>query len=629
LIIAQKGTGELQWVKNLGDGIFADTEVSITTADNLLAIGVGDIDTDDVADLVVLAGEIDDISNEGSNVVVWYKNLGESLAAAAAVETDAGFFTSMYCGPVDDDVRPDIILGSPDLETSLFIIWNDGGGTFSTLLKQLLPGGPGTGAKFITLCQVDGFLSPDILITSDEGSRTAWIKNYGDRTLAPEVQVQQEGEVGDFMSCADLDGNGQGDLIRLHADTDAFNIYYSNELGEYDINLPIASESDAPVSTLVTDGNGDDMLDLVVISKNDWRVQTYLQVAPMIFGAPVIHDTTLPFPEGGALVDMNMDGFEDILLWSASEDLLGWLINLGNNQYLNFQTSDFVAGSFLDMTTGFFNGDGRTDLAIISNSNEIKSYVFFGNDYSLTTIDHEIEMAEALGSGFFGGEGMTDLICYDSELEQMTFLLSDGTGDFTQDFSIPVPVSVEEPQIITGQFDQDGINDIILFGSDGLFVTFLSQNSWAAPEVQNLPCAAIENLTASDYNLDGDDDLCFSCFEAELGITIGYNDGAGSFSYATLFETWTAEHAELVDLDNDTDPDLLWFNSTTDQVSVSENHTLEYTSLLDLNQDGFEDIADLLVLLADMGCQGECVGDINGDTLVNIMDLILFLSQFQ
>ena len=49
----------------------------------------------------------------------------------------------------------------------------------------------------------------------------------------------------------------------------------------------------------------------------------------------------------------------------------------------------------------------------------------------------------------------------------------------------------------------------------------------------------------------------------------------------------------------------------------------------DFDGDFVVDIDDLLVILGDLGCQGlDCVADLNGDGLVNILDILMFLELF-
>ncbi|MBL7941816.1 MAG: hypothetical protein JNM00_03570, partial [Flavobacteriales bacterium] len=48
----------------------------------------------------------------------------------------------------------------------------------------------------------------------------------------------------------------------------------------------------------------------------------------------------------------------------------------------------------------------------------------------------------------------------------------------------------------------------------------------------------------------------------------------------------------------------------------------------DLTGDGVVNVADLLLFMADLGCNGTCIGDFTGDNTVNINDLLLFLAAF-
>ena len=49
----------------------------------------------------------------------------------------------------------------------------------------------------------------------------------------------------------------------------------------------------------------------------------------------------------------------------------------------------------------------------------------------------------------------------------------------------------------------------------------------------------------------------------------------------------------------------------------------------DLNGDGLVTVADVLILLGDFGCTGACNGDANGDGITNISgELLVLLSNF-
>jgi hypothetical protein len=52
-------------------------------------------------------------------------------------------------------------------------------------------------------------------------------------------------------------------------------------------------------------------------------------------------------------------------------------------------------------------------------------------------------------------------------------------------------------------------------------------------------------------------------------------------------------------------------------------------SLVDFDSDGFVDVNDLFVLIANYGCTGSgCPADVNGDQIVNVLDVQVFIAAF-
>ena len=48
----------------------------------------------------------------------------------------------------------------------------------------------------------------------------------------------------------------------------------------------------------------------------------------------------------------------------------------------------------------------------------------------------------------------------------------------------------------------------------------------------------------------------------------------------------------------------------------------------DLNEDGSVTVSDLLLVLAEFGCEGGCESDIDGDGTVSVADLLALLAVF-
>ena len=69
-----------------------------------------------------------------------------------------------------------------------------------------------------------------------------------------------------------------------------------------------------------------------------------------------------------------------------------------------------------------------------------------------------------------------------------------------------------------------------------------------------------------------------------------------------------------------------------DITATNDDGSCEFTScqcLGDLDGDGQISVIDVLMFLSDFGCTiAPCVGDVNGDEQTNVSDLLILLSQF-
>ena len=107
------------------------------------------------------------------------------------------------------------------------------------------------------------------------------------------------------------------------------------------------------------------------------------------------------------------------------------------------------------------------------------------------------------------------------------------------------------------------------------------------------------------------------------------NDGDGTFTFSEEFPAPSAASCALMlDIDNDQDLDLALIDEIADVVILSKNSG---TSILgDLDGDGWVEVLDLLLLLADWGecpdpCPPVCAGDLDGDCVVGVVDLLILL----
>jgi hypothetical protein len=129
---------------------------------------------------------------------------------------------------------------------------------------------------------------------------------------------------------------------------------------------------------------------------------------------------------------------------------------------------------------------------------------------------------------------------------------------------------------------------------------------------------------------------CGSDWPTRIDIfTTSTSDCSGVFSCA--LDALTLENVTFADnvcTEDDTELHLNTFVGETYFVYLSApgNAYFDFTFTAsqpgDFNEDGAVDTTDLLLLLGQIGCVQNCLYDINGDGVTNVLDILLFLTYF-
>jgi hypothetical protein len=163
-----------------------------------------------------------------------------------------------------------------------------------------------------------------------------------------------------------------------------------------------------------------------------------------------------------AVADFNGDGIPDAVTNSS--------ILLGNGDGTHQAPIAFhLSGASTSYVTGDFNGDGKPDLAIggttfPSGVLTPTTWILLGNGDG-TFLPPVSYSGTAVTSGDFNGDGIIDLVIADSSGNTSGILLGNGDGTFRQGFAIPAgaPLAVAD-------FNGDGRADILTASSNGATV---------------------------------------------------------------------------------------------------------------------------------------------------------------
>jgi len=282
-------------------------------------------------------------------------------------------------------------------------------------------------------------------------------------------------------------------------------------------------------------------------------------------------------------------------------------------QSLSF-TSPTEANSFSEpiaLASADFNGDGISDLAVVSSSANTVTILSGNGDGTFTTLPNPMptgQQPQAVVAGDFNADGNPDLAVANFESNTVTLLLGNDNGTFTASSASP-GTGIWPVALAAGDFNRDGNLDLavvnvtgtitILLGSgDGTFTATAS-----SPATGNVPKA----VATGDFNGDGIPDLAVTNSQDNtVSILLGYGDG--SFSAASVIPAGTTPMGIVAgDFNGDGKMDLAVANSGSSTVTIllgngdgtfaaEANITASLNQpsavvIADLNGDGIPDLA--------------------------------------
>jgi hypothetical protein len=334
------------------------------------------------------------------------------------------------------------------------------------------------------------------------------------------------------------------------------------------VSAAIFAVGDTPRSLTAGDLDGDADLDLAVANQNGFDVTVLLNDG----GGGFSEAAGSPVAVGNQPRDItasDFDGDEDLDLAVANffDNNVTVLLNDGNAGFGEAAGSPFSVGALAaSLTTGDLDGDGDLDLTVVNRND---------NNITVLLNDGSAGFSEAAGSPFsvgnlpqaittgdLDGDGDLDLIVTDTSGPSLTVMLNDGDGDFSEAPGSPILVGAGPLSLTAKDFDRDGDLDMgVANFFDNNVTVLLNDGTGGFSEALGSPVATgsePDSLTAGDLDEDEDLDLTMTN-RADNNITVLLNDGSAGFSEAagSPFSVGNLPQAITTgDLDEDGDLDL-------------------------------------------------------------------------
>lgn len=630
IVVANKTDNTVSVLLGNGDGTFkAQTAVDASngkgTAAPVYAVGkspiwvaIADVNGDGKPDLVV--------TNITDNTVSVLLGNGDGTFKAQSVIDVGGGPSFVAVADMNKDGKPDLLVSSSSANV-FGILFGNGDGTFQPETTTYKLGPLAVSAVFQTLLvedfNHDGNLDV-ITTTSNLDSQTALYFGGDGKGGFHAPRTLFTGRETTYLATADLDGDGNLDLIAGSFSNGTLRVMFGNGLGGFSTgtDYPAVGMSSAlgVQAFTVADFNGDNRPDIAIINANGSLIQVLYNDGHGHFHLNNSYTTGVT-PSDVATADLNGDGHLDLVQTNAADGTLSVRLGNGDGTFQAAQTYPVGLNPQRVLLEDLRN-DGKLDAVTVNFGDNTVSVLLGNGDGTFQSARHFDAGPNPidLGVGDMDQDGNLDLVVADAVVNQVSILYGRGNGTFKPRVSFPAANTINAlavgdidhsgfPAVITvGNFvsvlrndhkggltqpvftrtgsvdvypgigvrvalrdvNHDNEPDILVLDySDSLVGVLLGnhQGYFSRPGQSYPTCAQPRGFSIADLNADGSLDLAVAC-EGGNAVDVLLGTGQGAFLEFPYPAEVEPRAVTIGDFDEDGTPDLALLNGGSDNMNI-------------------------------------------------------------
>src|SRR6185312_3740330 len=267
---------------------------------------------------------------------------------------------------------------------------------------------------------------------------------------------------------ADFNGDGRPDLAVI--DDLSVGVLLNKGEGVYTsvVHYPLGAQFTGSATGIAAgDFNADGNADLVVVQNNSIYALLGKGDGTFQTGNTIVVGGSL---SAVAIGDFNGDGIADLAVTGTNA---GGGVLLGNGDGTFQSVLPLATGSYsLSLVVGDFNKDGKADIAVanadysyLTNVNTVGVLLGNGDGTFQTTVNYAAgNNLKSITGGDFDGDGKTDLVTVNNSDNAVSVFL--GKGDGTFQAQVPYPAGNSPVWAAVGDIDGDGNQDLLVANSN-------------------------------------------------------------------------------------------------------------------------------------------------------------------
>lgn len=303
-------------------------------------------------------------------------------------------------------------------------------------------------------------------------------------------------------------------------------------------------------------------------------ILTPLSFAQSLTFAPTT--SGVPYGNPTALVtgDFNGDGLTDVAVVTGNYERM--LVELSNGDGTYHQSADVTACMTIycnpfSMVTADFNRDGKLDIAIVDQyTNALIVYLGNGDGtfQSPIAFPSNSNRPSTIVSADFNGDGIPDIAYTNNADNTVSVLLGNGDGTFGNQLNYPTGSS--PTGLVAVDVNGDKSPDLAVANTgDNTVLVLLNNGSgqFQAGATLNVGTSPTD-ITAADFNADGKADLAVTN-NGSANVSVALGNGDGTFQPPATFPVGQAPTGiQTADVNKDGAPDLVTINPADGTISI-------------------------------------------------------------
>ncbi|WP_421590319.1 beta strand repeat-containing protein [Shinella sp. M27] len=326
----------------------------------------------------------------------------------------------------------------------------------------------------LAIADVNGDGNLDLVVTAASSTNEFLVllgDGTGSFTTSTALDLTNTGSSSGLATLADLDGDGDLDVIYASYYDSVVRVLTNNGAGGYQAGSPLYVYP-GQVSMTTADVNGDGHMDAVSVG-NNFSITVFLGNGQGGFQS-ITTNTSLSSLYFGSLAlgDMNGDGKLDLVTSSSGHSAVFVLLGDGEGGFSTESGYDLDPWNYPNVVTlADVNGDGKLD-ALTGNYNTVSVLLGDGTGHFTSATHVSVDRdPKSVVVADINGDGKLDLITGNSFSSSVSVRWGDGTGGFSGGMDIAVGYRPETLKV--ADVNKDGKMDIVVTNLSGRSVTVL------------------------------------------------------------------------------------------------------------------------------------------------------------